>query len=273
MRLPLLVLLVAGASALGLGPAAVAADPGTPSPYAHRLAEAHATPARAPITVGGLTLRPCAVVAHAWCGHLQRPWEPGHPAQGTLRVGFAFAPARDRSRPALGTFVPHEGGPGYSTTGSGTSYAAMYGPLLRRHNLLLVDQRGTGRSAAARLPRPAEPEDRLLRRRRALRSQPGRPQRRLHQRALRRRPRRRDPPARPRPGRPVRRLLRHLLRPGLRRAPPRPAAQHRARRCLPDPRRDRVVPDPGTRDALGVRQGLPRAPRRAAATDRASAAR
>ena len=48
--------------------------------------------------------------------------------------------------------MPHEGGPGYSTTGTGTSYAAMYGPLLRRHNLLLVDQRGTGRSAALECP-------------------------------------------------------------------------------------------------------------------------
>ncbi len=152
LRLPLLVLLVAGASALGLGPAAMAADPGTPSPYAHRLDESHATLARGPLTVGDLTLRPCAVVSHAWCGHLRRPWDPAHPAQGTLRVGFAFAPARDASRPALGTFVPHEGGPGYSTTGSGTSYAAMYGPLLRRHNLLLVDQRGTGRSTALDCP-------------------------------------------------------------------------------------------------------------------------
>ena len=86
------------------------------------------------------------MVAHAFCGHLDRRWEPRNPAAGTIRVGFAFVPARDSGRPALGTFVPHEGGPGYSTTGSGASYAAMYGPLLRRHNLLLVDQRGTGRS-------------------------------------------------------------------------------------------------------------------------------
>ena len=105
-----------------------------------------------PITVGDVTLRPCGVVSHAWCGHIRRAWEPGNPAAGTLRVGFAFAPARDHSRPALGTFVPHEGGPGYSTTGSGSSYAAMYGRLLRRHNLLLVDQRGTGRSAALSCP-------------------------------------------------------------------------------------------------------------------------
>ena len=44
----------------------------------------------------------------------------------------------------------------------------MYGPLLRRRNLLLVDQRGTGRSRADRLPGPAEPQRRLRRRGRGL---------------------------------------------------------------------------------------------------------
>src|SRR6478672_2914043 len=151
MCLPLLVPLVVATLALGLGPAAVAV-PGGPTPYQHRLAETLVQQARSSITVGDLTLRPCGVVPHAWCGHIQRAWEPGRPAQGSLRVGFAFAPARDDSRPALGTFVPHEGGPGYSTTGTGTSYAEMYGPLLRRHNLLLVDQRGTGRSTALDCP-------------------------------------------------------------------------------------------------------------------------
>ena len=63
-----------------------------------------------------------------------------------VSVGFAFVRATARHRRVLGTVVPHEGGPGYSTTGTASSYAAMYGPLLRRRNLLLVDQRGTGRS-------------------------------------------------------------------------------------------------------------------------------
>ncbi len=151
MRLRLLVPLVTGGLALGLVPSA-SADPG-PTPYEHRMAQAErATQARQPITVGGLTLKPCGVVAHAYCGHIFRNWEPGNPGAGQVRVGFAFAPARDGSRPALGTYVPHEGGPGYSTTDSGTSYAEMYGPLLHRHNLLLVDQRGTGRSEAIDCP-------------------------------------------------------------------------------------------------------------------------
>ena len=104
------------------------------------------------VRVGTLELRPCAVVAGALCGSIARPWEPGHPEAGTVEVGFAFRPATDTSRPALGTLVPHEGGPGYSTTGTGSSYAEMYGSLLERRNLLLVDQRGTGRSEPINCP-------------------------------------------------------------------------------------------------------------------------
>lgn len=153
MRLRLVVPVTVAALTLGLGSVA-SADPGGPTPYQHRLSSVASTEERGrqPITVGGLTLRPCSVVAHAWCGRLRRDWEPGDPSAGTLEVGFAFRPARDTTRPALGTYVPHEGGPGYSTTDSGTAYAQMYGPLLRRHNLLLVDQRGTGRSAALDCP-------------------------------------------------------------------------------------------------------------------------
>lgn len=65
---------------------------------------------------------------------------------GTVRVGFAWLPAS--SGRSVATLVPHEGGPGYSTTGSARWFADMYGDLLRDHDLLLVDQRGTGRTAA-----------------------------------------------------------------------------------------------------------------------------
>jgi pimeloyl-ACP methyl ester carboxylesterase len=104
------------------------------------------------VHVGALDLTPCDVVEGALCGSLTRSWDPTGAVPGTLSVGFAFLPAGDSSKPPLGTVVPHEGGPGYSTTGSGSSYAAMYGPLLARRNLLLVDQRGTGRSAPISCP-------------------------------------------------------------------------------------------------------------------------
>ena len=107
---------------------------------------------RAATQVGSVTLHPCDVVARALCGSIRRPWEPSRPGQGRVRVGFAFVPARDQSRPVLGTVMPFEGGPGYGTTASGYLYAPMYGPMLARRNMLLVDQRGTGLSQAVNCP-------------------------------------------------------------------------------------------------------------------------
>jgi pimeloyl-ACP methyl ester carboxylesterase len=121
-----------------------------------------AAPARADIRVGSVTLSPCAVVNRALCGSITRAWDPTGTVPGDLRVGFAFVPARDRKHRALGTVLPREGGPGYSTTASGASYVQMYGGLLDRRNLLLVDQRGTGRSQPIRCPelqKPAGPFD------------------------------------------------------------------------------------------------------------------
>ena len=107
--------------------------------------------ARRAVQVGTLTLQPCKVVRRAFCGSIRRDWDPDHPAAGKVKVGFAFVPAR--TRPAVGTLVPHEGGPGYATTESGSSYVPMYGGLMDRRNLLLVDQRGTGSSEPIRCPR------------------------------------------------------------------------------------------------------------------------
>ena len=120
-------------------------------PSATVAVHAHAA-TRSPIQVGALTLRPCSVVAGAYCGSLRQPWDPGGAVAGKVSVGFAFVPAADPSRPLLGTVVPHEGGPGYSTTGSAQAYYDMYGPLLRQRNFLVVDQRGTGRTAPIDCP-------------------------------------------------------------------------------------------------------------------------
>jgi pimeloyl-ACP methyl ester carboxylesterase len=131
--------LLAALLLVGLGSPA-AADP---RPGPHPLPRAKELP---------VATTPCALIPRAVCGSILRDWEPGNPAAGQVRVGFAFVPARDGSRRVLGTLVPHEGGPGYSTTGTAASYAAMYGPLLDRRNLLLVDQRGTGLSEPIHCP-------------------------------------------------------------------------------------------------------------------------
>ena len=75
---------------------------------------------------------------------------PGPPARPEDRHRLPWLPAsRPGRQPAL---VAVEGGPGYPSTGSLFEYHGMYGPLLHDHNLLLVDNRGTGSSALIDCP-------------------------------------------------------------------------------------------------------------------------
>jgi pimeloyl-ACP methyl ester carboxylesterase len=71
----------------------------------------------------------------------------------TLRVHFRVYPRTQRERPALEPVVAAEGGPGYPTIDSAESYLFMLGPLRRRHDLIVMDNRGTGRSGAINCPR------------------------------------------------------------------------------------------------------------------------
>jgi len=101
----------------------------------------------------GVTLAPCPDVSpRAQCGHVSRAWDPTGAVSGSLPISFALVPARDGRRPVLGTIVAQEGGPGYSSVASAPWYLDLFGPLLDRRNLLLIDQRGTGRSQAIDCP-------------------------------------------------------------------------------------------------------------------------
>ncbi|HMC61476.1 MAG TPA: alpha/beta fold hydrolase, partial [Candidatus Solibacter sp.] len=53
---------------------------------------------------------------------------------------------------ANGTLVATEGGPGYPATESRNSYLALYKPLRSTRDVLLMDNRGTGRSGAVNCP-------------------------------------------------------------------------------------------------------------------------
>ena len=95
------------------------------------------------LAVGRLRLDPCPNLDGAWCGSLPVPFDRADPAAGTIRIGFEWYPAA--TAPA-GTVVAVEGGPGYPSTGGRDAYLELLGPLQRTRNLLLVDNRGTGRS-------------------------------------------------------------------------------------------------------------------------------
>lgn len=98
---------------------------------------------------GALTLRPCPAGQPGWCGSTRRALEPGRNGSPTIPIGFEWLPASRRGAP-LGTVVAVEGGPGFPSTGSVVEYRGIFGPLLRERNLLLVDNRGTGKSAVIR---------------------------------------------------------------------------------------------------------------------------
>lgn len=106
-------------------------------------------PSGAPKTlhVGSLDLKRCTN-APAYCGDLVRPLDPANEVPGTISIHFEFYPRRNSHQPSLGMLVASEGGPGFATTESRDSYLNLYGPLLDGRDLLLMDNRGTGRSQA-----------------------------------------------------------------------------------------------------------------------------
>jgi pimeloyl-ACP methyl ester carboxylesterase len=82
------------------------------------------------------------------CGSLRVPLDRSGAVGGTVKVEFERYLRRDRGRPALGTMLAIEGGPGFSTTDSRDSYLKLLAPLRARRDLLLIDLRGTGLSGA-----------------------------------------------------------------------------------------------------------------------------
>jgi pimeloyl-ACP methyl ester carboxylesterase len=95
----------------------------------------------------------------ARCGLITVPRDRARPDAGTLDVGFALVPHTDTSQPGLGTIVPNPGGPGSSTIdATGDRFAEALTPLLDRHDLLLIDARGVGRSTALSCPALEGPE-------------------------------------------------------------------------------------------------------------------
>jgi pimeloyl-ACP methyl ester carboxylesterase len=86
--------------------------------------------------------------APAYCGILSRPLDPTGAVSGSIDIGFQFYSHLDANAAPLETIVATEGGPGYSTTGTRHSYIGLFRTTMDRHDLLLMDDRGTGTSQA-----------------------------------------------------------------------------------------------------------------------------
>jgi pimeloyl-ACP methyl ester carboxylesterase len=102
--------------------------------------------ARERLLVGSIELRPCQSV-HAYCGTLDRPLDPTGAIPGRISIYFEYYPHSGPGK-AAGTLVATEGGPGFPATLSRDDYLSLFKPLQTRHDVLLMDNRGTGRSGA-----------------------------------------------------------------------------------------------------------------------------
>ena len=98
-----------------------------------------------------IVLTPCKLpgwTGTARCGVLDVSENPNKPSGRRLHIGVAVIPATGEAR--ADPVVPLMGGPGEEAISAAAYYAEQFEPLRRDHDILLVDQRGTGRSSTLR---------------------------------------------------------------------------------------------------------------------------
>lgn len=135
-RLRLLLTAVVSVQSMAVVKTAVARDPQKPATR----------------PVGPLALSSCnlpGVTEPARCGVLEMPENPDRPDGRRLPINVAVVPAL--VGPALpDPIVVLMGGPGEDAISAAAEFATRFAPLRGDRDLLLVDQRGTGRSRALR---------------------------------------------------------------------------------------------------------------------------
>jgi pimeloyl-ACP methyl ester carboxylesterase len=97
------------------------------------------------VRAGDAHAAPCP--AGASCGTIGVPLDRANPDAGQLEIAYQLLPHK-KTGAVAGTIVPLTGGPGGSNTASLEGWQLIFGNLLDRFDLLLVDARGTGSSAA-----------------------------------------------------------------------------------------------------------------------------
>lgn len=106
-----------------------------------------------PAAAQSLSLRPCSPDGRILCGQLSVPLDRTATVPGGVSLSVRLVRATGRSR---GTVLFLAGGPGEGVTGLapflGDPRVSPLGNVLRDHDLLLFDQRGTGASGLLRCP-------------------------------------------------------------------------------------------------------------------------
>jgi len=123
-----------------------------------------ATAALVAVTAGagmgsGLTLKPCEIHGvQAKCGTFVVPENRAKPNRRTIGLHVVVLPAW--SKPVAKDPVTYlAGGPGLGATQLAAGLGQAWVALNAHHDILLVDQRGTGRSNAYSCPKPKTPID------------------------------------------------------------------------------------------------------------------
>jgi pimeloyl-ACP methyl ester carboxylesterase len=108
-------------------------------------------------TVEAAPCRLRGVEHEALCGSVQRALDPARPKAKQIAVHYAVLPALARNKRPDPVFF-FAGGPGQSAIDIAPQVAAMLARFSNRRDIVLIDQRGTGRSA----PLQCEAEDPVL---------------------------------------------------------------------------------------------------------------
>ena len=95
---------------------------------------------------GLLACRLQGVEHDAWCGSVRRPLDPARPQGTQIDLQYAVLPALARNRKPDPVFF-FAGGPGQSAMELAGPIGRMLARLSNRRDIVLIDQRGTGRSA------------------------------------------------------------------------------------------------------------------------------
>ena len=90
------------------------------------------------------------------CGTLSVPLDHAAAPGASPRLRLRFA-AQRRPRPGGRLLIALSGGPGQGSVDAASSFAASLEPALRRYRLVVLDQRGTGRSGALNCPNMQRP--------------------------------------------------------------------------------------------------------------------
>jgi hypothetical protein len=94
-----------------------------------------------------LVLSACRESKTDECGTIEVTLYWTQPSDQTMiKARFEIFPHSDTTAPPTEPIVAMEGGPGYPSIDSKGEYIPMLGPLLENHDLILMDQRGTGTS-------------------------------------------------------------------------------------------------------------------------------